>query len=278
MLRLGEKQKLAIVKQVDFGVYLAQDTAHADERVLLPAKQVPDGAKTGDVLEVFLYKDSKDRPIATVNEPKLTIGQVARLTVLDTAGVGAFLDWGLEKDLLLPFREQTRKVRTGDEVLVTLYIDKSSRLCATMKVYDYLSKESPYKKDDQVTGMIYEISERFGAFVAVDDRYSALIPPKEMYGKLEVGMQVSARIVQVKEDGKLDLSLRQKAYMQMGEDAKKVEEAIRACGGKLPFTDKASPELIRERMGMSKAEFKRAVGSLLKKKKIRIEEDGIRLV
>ena len=278
MLRLGEKQKLTIVKQVEFGVYLAKSMEQQQDRVLLPKKQVPDGAAIGDELEVFLYKDSKDRLIATVNEPKLMMGQVARLTVSDVQSIGAFLDWGLEKDLLLPFKEQTKKVKPGEEVLVTLYEDKSSRLCATMKIYHDLSLNSPYKKNDQVSGMLYEISDQFGAFVAVDDKYSALIPKKEMYGNLQVGMEIQARVTEVKSDGKLDLSVRQKAYMQIAEDSHKVVEAIKASGGKLPFTDKASPELIREKMGMSKAEFKRAVGNLLKSKKIEIMEDGIRLL
>lgn len=278
MLRLGEKQKLTIVKQVEFGVYLAKSMEQQQDRVLLPKKQVPDGAVIGDELEVFLYKDSKDRLIATVNEPKLMMGQVARLTVSDVQSIGAFLDWGLEKDLLLPFKEQTKKVKPGEEVLVTLYEDKSSRLCATMKIYHDLSLNSPYKKNDQVTGMLYEISDQFGAFVAVDDKYSALIPKKEMYGNLQVGMEIQARVTEVKSDGKLDLSIRQKAYMQIAEDSHKVVEAIKVSGGKLPFTDKASPELIREKMGMSKAEFKRAVGNLLKSKKIEIMEDGIRLL
>lgn len=278
MLRLGEKQKLTIVKQVEFGVYLAKSVEQQQERVLLPKKQVPQNAVIGDVLEVFLYKDSKDRLIATVNEPKLMMGQLARLTVSDVQSIGAFLNWGLEKDLLLPFKEQTKKVKPGEEVLVALYEDKSSRLCATMKIYHDLSLHSPYKKDDQVSGMIYEISDQFGAFVAVDDKYSALIPKKEMYGNLHVGMQVQARVAEVKSDGKLDLSIRQKAYMQIAEDSYKVVEEIKAQGGKLPFNDKASPELIREKMGMSKAEFKRAVGNLLKSKKIEIMEDGIRLL
>lgn len=278
MLRLGEKQKLTIVKQVDFGVYLAENLERQQDKVLLPKKQVPQDAAIGDVLEVFLYKDSKDRLIATVNEPKLMMGQIARLVVSDVQSIGAFLDWGLEKDLLLPFKEQTRKVRPNDEVLVTLYEDKSSRLCATMKIYHDLSLNSPYKKDDQVSGMIYELSEQFGAFVAVDDKYSARIPKKEMYGNLQVGMQIRARVTDVKADGKLDLSIRQKAYMQIAEDSYKVVETMKSQGGKLPFTDKASPELIREKMGMSKAEFKRAVGNLLKSKKIEILEDEIRLL
>lgn len=278
MFRLGEKQVLKIVKQVEFGVYLATEAnAPSEERVLLPAKQVPEGAKQGDEIEVFIYKDSKDRFIATRNEPKLYLGETAVLKVVQINKVGAFLDWGLEKDLFLPFKEQTKPLNTGDECVVALYIDKSGRLCATMKVYPYLRKDSDYKKDDKVTGMIYEISQNFGAFVAVDDCFSALIPKKEMTKGLKVGDVITARVSARKEDGKLDLSLREKAYIQMSIDAEKVLEKLEAGGGVIPFTDKASPELIRSEMDMSKNEFKRAVGNLLKAGKLEITDKDIRL-
>lgn len=277
MFRLGEKQTLEIVKQVDFGVYLATETnAPSDERVLLPAKQVPEGAKQGDLLEVFVYKDSKDRFIATRNEPKLYLGETAVLRVVQINRVGAFLDWGLEKDLFLPFKEQTKPLNTGDECVAALYIDKSGRLCATMKVYPYLRKDSTYQKDDKVTGMIYEISQNFGAFVAVDNCYSALIPKKEMSKDLKVGDVVTARVAARKEDGKLDLSLREKAYIQMSIDAEKVLKKLEEGGGVIPFTDKAAPELIRSEMDMSKNEFKRAVGNLLKAGKLEITDKDIR--
>lgn len=276
-MELGKRQKLVIIKVVDFGVYLAPDMKNQDDKVLLPKKQIPDNKTVGDSLDVFIYRDSKDRLIATTNEPKLTLGQVAKLTVAQVGKIGAFLDWGLEKDLFLPFKEQTRKLQPGDEVLAALYIDKSNRLCATMKVYPYLSKESTYQKDDKVSGMVYEISEQFGAFVAVDNMYSALIPKKELYGPVHVGDYMTARVTGVKEDGKLDLSLREKAYIQIGADSEKVLEKIKENGGKLDFNDKAAPELIRERMNMSKNEFKRAVGHLLKERHITIEEDGIYL-
>lgn len=277
MFRLGERQTLEIVKEVEFGVYLATETnAPSEERVLLPAKQVPEGAKQGDLLEVFVYKDSKDRFIATRNEPKLYLGETAVLKVVQINKVGAFLDWGLEKDLFLPFKEQTKLLNTGDECVVALYIDKSGRLCATMKVYPYLRKDSPYHKDDKVSGMIYEISQNFGAFVAVDNCFSALIPKKEMPKDLKVGDYVSARVSARKEDGKLDLSLREKAYIQMSIDAEKVMKKLQENKGVLPFTDKASPELIREKMDMSKNEFKRAVGNLLKAGKLEITHKDIR--
>lgn len=270
-MKLGKKQMLMVVKKVDFGVYLGNE----EERVLLPKKQVPEGVEIGDPVEVFLYKDSSDRLIATTNEPKVTLGELAVLTVADTGKYGAFLDWGLEKDLFLPFRQQTARVEKGDQCLVSLYIDKSERLCATMKVYGLLRQDSPYKKDDHVTGIIYDTSPEFGVFVAVDNRYSAIIPKKEVYGKLRVGQVIEARVVAVKEDGKLDLSIRNKIPEQMNQDADLIYTRLEEYGGTLPFTDKADPELIKREFGLSKNAFKRAVGRLLKEGKITISNETI---
>ena len=270
-MKLGEKQVLMMEKEVDFGVYLGTESEH----VLLPKKQVPMGLEPGDPVEVFLYKDSRDRLIATTNEPKLTLGGLAILEVIDTGKNGAFLDWGLEKDLFLPFREQTTPVKKGDSILVSLYIDKSARLCATMKVYEKLSCDSPYQKDDMVEGIVYELSDRFGVFVAVDGKYSALIPKREVYHTYRVGETIRARVAAVKDNGKLDLSVREKAFIQMDVDAAKLVEYMEKNGGRIPFTDKASPETIRGEFEMSKNEFKRAVGRLLKEKKIEIREKDI---
>ena len=268
-MRLGEKQVLTVVKIVDFGVYLGSD----EERVLLPKKQVPEGIEVGDPVEVFLYKDSSDRMIATTKEPKITLGELAVLEVADVGRVGAFLDWGLEKDLLLPFKEQTVKVEKGDRCLVSLYVDKSGRLCATMKVYPLLRTDSPYQKNDMVRGTVYGISREFGVFVAVDDRYSALIPRREVYGRMFIGQQVEARVADVKADGKLDLSVRGRIPEQMDADAQQIMERIEKNGGCLPITDKADSERIKMEFGMSKAAFKRAVGRLLKQGKVTIDEN-----
>ncbi len=270
-MRLGKTQVLTVVKKVDFGVYLGND----EERVLLPKKQVPAGIELGDPIEVFLYKDSDDRLIATTNKPMLEVGEIAVLEVADTGKFGAFLSWGLEKDLFLPFKQQTAKVMKGDKCLVSLYIDKSERLCATMRVYDMLSQDSPYQKDDMVEGIIYDSSEEFGMFVAVDNKYSALIPKKEAFGRLRVGQTVKARVTAVKADGKLDLSVREKIPMQMDKDAEMILRAMESYGGTLPFTDKADPEIIKREFGLSKNAFKRAVGRLLKEQKIEIGEKSI---
>lgn len=272
MIRLGERQKLVIVKTVEFGVYLAPSPQEKEERILLPGRQVPEGSKPGDTLEVFVYRDSDDRMIATTNTPKLVMGEVAELAVVQVGKIGAFLDWGLEKDLFLPYKQQKWRVKPGDRVLVSLYVDKSNRLCATTNVYGNLRSDSPYQKEDRVRGRVYEISENFGAFVAVDNRYSALIPRKELYGKVELGADIEARVTDVREDGRLTLSIREKAYLQIEKDSGELLRVLDSYDGVLPFTEKADPEVIRRETGMSKNEFKRAVGHLLKTGAIEIRD------
>lgn len=282
MIELGKKQILTVVKKVDFGVYLADATAssdsseHIEDKVLLPMKQVPEDVQINDNLTVFVYRDSRDRLIATTREPMLEVGGLALLTVKQVGKIGAFLDWGLEKDLLLPYKEQTAPVKQDEQCLVTLYVDKSNRLCASMKVYHYLHTDSPYHKDDKVEGVVYEISRNFGVFVAVDNQYSALLPKTEPAQGIKVGDRISARVTEVKADGKLSLSIREKAYIQMNEDARKLLELMEREGGSLPISDKSDPEIIRSRTGMSKSEFKRAVGNLYKQRQIVIEKDCIR--
>lgn len=280
MIELGKKQILTVVKKVDFGVYLA-DIARAseaepgEEKVLLPLRQVPEDTQINDSLTVFVYRDSEDRLISTIREPALEVGGLALLTVKQIGKIGAFLDWGLEKDLFLPYKEQTKPVKPGEQCLVSLYVDKSGRLCATMKVYHCLRTDSPYHKDDKVTGFVYEISRNFGVFVAVDDCYSALIPKAEPAKDVKEGDRITARVTEVKQDGKLTLSMREKAYIQIGEDAKKLLALLEEEGGRLSVGDKSPSELIREKTGMSKNEFKRAAGNLYKQRIIQIEENYI---
>ena len=279
-MKLGCMQTLKVIKRVDFGVYLAKrEGADATERVLLPKKQVPENTKIGDEIKVFLYKDYKDRMIATTTAPKLTLDGFAVLTAKEVGKIGAFLDWGLEKDLFLPYKEMTRKVQAGDEILVRLYIDKSQRLCASTKgIYHILSTHSPYKIGDEVEGRIYEFGHDFGTFVAVDDQYSAMLPKHEDVSYLKLGDVITAEVMGVKEDGKLDISMRKKAYMQMGDDAEKILDILDSYAGVLPFTEKASPEIIFRETGLSKAAFKRAVGRLYKERKITINDGKIRKV
>ena len=287
MILLGRMQTLRVVKKTDFGVYLSDQDIEADlsfvpdkkevvnvPSILLPKAQAKDLA-IGNTVKVFIYKDSEDRPIATTAKPTLAMGEIARLTVKEVTNIGAFLDWGLAKDLFLPFKEQTFRVQKGDSVLVSLYIDKSSRLCATAKVYNSLKANSPYQREDQVSGTVYEIIDAFGAYVAVDDRFSALIPKKELFTTLKPGEKISARVTKVQPDGRLVLSIREKSYLQMDTDSEVIYNALVKAGGFLPYHDKTSPELIKAKFGLSKNAFKRAIGHLQKDGKLLIEEDGI---
>lgn len=276
MIELGKRQKLQVVKKVEFGVYLGEYAqAQEQERVLLPGKQVPEGTQLGDEIEVFIYRDSSDRLIATTRIPAMQLHEAAVLSVVEVAKIGAFLDWGLEKDLLLPFKEQTVRVQKGQKVLVGLYVDKSSRLCATMRVYPYLKQNSPYVLGDEVDGTVYEISDNFGVFVAVDNQYSALIPKKEAQGNYCPGDSIHCRVVSVREDGKLNLSPRKKAYQQIDEDGEMILQVLDEFAGVLPFDDKAAPEVIKREFGLSKAAFKRAVGHLMKEGKVAIRDQRI---
>ena len=274
MFEIGRKQVLTAVKKVEFGVYFVEE-GQKEERVLLPAKEVPADLKLGDTLELFLYKDSSDRLIATRRTPKISVGEIALLKVVGVSKIGAFLDWGLEKDLFLPFKEQTTKLNPSDEVLVRAYTDKSERLCASMKIYKYLATGSDYQKDDWVNARVYEISEKFGAFCAVDDKYSALIPAKEITKDVRVLDTFEARVTSVLDDGRLNLALRDKAYATIDKDADYVKYLINSYDGVLPFNDKASPETIKRECNMSKNQFKRAVGHLLKNGEIEIGEKVI---
>lgn len=274
MIQLGKIQKLHILKFTDFGAYLGEND---DEKILLPKKQVPEDAKLGTVLSVFVYRDSEDRLICTTSVPKLTLGEIAVLKVNDVTKIGAFLDWGLEKDLFLSFKEMTSRVESGKEYIVALYIDKSNRLAATMKVYPYLKLAGDYEKDDEVSGIVYEIHPDFGAYVAIDNEYQGMILKNEVHDTLKVGDIVNCRVVKVREDGKINLSPNKKAYLQMDEDSEKIISVIKEYDGVLPYNDKVSPAIIERDFHMSKAAFKRAVGRLYKERKIEITDSSIRL-
>ena len=251
VIKLGKSQNLKVVKNTEHGVYLGTE----EDKVLLPKKEVPENTAVGDTLRVFVYRDSQERLIATMVQPAAEVGETAYLKVSQVTNVGAFLDWGLGKELFLPYKEQTKEIEEGEKVLVGIYIDKSKRLSATMKVYNY--------------------NPKYGAFVAVDNKYHGLIQQKELTQKVYIGMPIEARIKSVRPDGKMDLSLRKKAYLQVDDDAKKIVEFMENNGGKIDYTDKASPERIKTDFNMSKSEFKRAIGRLLKEKRLTIGENNI---
>ncbi|MPW27204.1 S1 RNA-binding domain-containing protein [Alkalibaculum sp. M08DMB] len=277
MIELGKIQKMVIVRRSKIGVYLNSKNDEIMEEILLPKNQVSNEMQLDDEIDVFVYKDSEDRLIATIKTPKITLGEIAMLRVVDITGIGAFLDWGLEKDLFLPFKEQLGKIREGDYYIVGLYIDKSERLCATMKISRLLEDQSPYKENDRVKGIIYSINKELGAFVAVDNKYHGLISSSEFLGACDYGDNVDVRVKQVKPDGKLELSFRKEAHNEIDDDSDKIYKKLRYRGGSINLNDKSSPNAIKLEFNMSKSAFKRAIGRLYKEQKINITEKGIEL-
>ena len=282
---IGQTEQLTMLRETDFGVYLGKEGT--EESVLLPKKQVPAGLKQGDTLEVFLYRDSEDRPIATTAVPKIRLGEFRQLSVKAATKLGAFLDWGLEKDLFVPFREQEEKLSAGDSVLVYMYLDRSGRLSATTRIYNRLSpaKRGEFREESPFTGHVYRIEKSYGVFVAVEPkdgdptrRIFGLIPSSQVFGRYRLGEAVSGRVVRVRDDGKLDLSVRARDFEQIGQDARTILKKMDEYGGMLPFSESAAPEIIRRELQMSKNGFKKALGSLLKERKIRIGEKEVFLV
>lgn len=276
MFLLGQYQTLIVDHFASAGAYLKE--SGGTETVLLPGKEIPEGTDIGSLLTVFLYKDSEDRPIATTARPKLVLGEMALLTVKQAGPIGAFLDWGLPKDLLLPFKETKGEIKPGRQVLVTLYLDKSRRLAASMRVEKLLSSDSPYQEGAQIRGIVYDLKPEIGAFVAVDQKYFGLIPRQELYENLKAGDEVTARVIRRRPDGKLNLSTRKKAYAQLEEDGVIILDHLRETGGILGVGDKSDAALIKAELAMSKNAFKRAAGHLMKEGKIRIFDDRIEIV
>jgi predicted RNA-binding protein (virulence factor B family) len=274
MMEIGKVQTLTIERITPIGAYLS-DGFDTTDVVLLPEKEVPKNSRAGDQIEVFIYRDSKDRLISTTREPKIQVGEFAALKVADVTKVGAFLDWGLEKDLLLPYNEQTVKVQKGRDYLVNLYTDKSDRLCATMKIYPLLKVGAPYKVGDWIEGYVYQINPEIGAFVAIDNLYHGLILIKDANSDIHCGEKIHARVSEIRNDGKLVLSPNKKAYKEIPKDAVVILTKLNESQGFLPYNDKTDAFVIKKEFDMSKSSFKRAVGKLLKEKKIRITERGI---
>jgi len=275
MLEIGKMQKLQVTGKTGVGTYLNFKNAKDRDDILLPKNKEQQEFEIGDEIEVFVYKDSEDKTVATVKKPKLTMGELGLLRVVDTTKFGAFLDWGLPKDLLLPFREQEGKITKGDLCLVGLYIDDNNKICATMHIYNLLSTESPYKKNDRVHGTVYSINKDYGIFVAVDNTYHGLIHNNELYGNYNIGDNIEVRVKKVREDGKLELSLREEAYNEIEGDARKIMERLKSSGGNLLINDNSSPDYIKAELNISKRAFKRAIGRLLKEGAIKITEEGI---
>lgn len=277
MIEVGKMHKLKIMNFSSVGAHLDGGTGFSEDNILLPNNQITEDMEEEEEIDVFIYRDSEDRLIATKKTPFVEKGELGYLELIDITQIGAFFDWGLEKDIFMPFSEQRYYLDSGKKYLVKAYEDKSGRLCVTTKIEDKLEACYSLEKDTWVEGIVYKVVDEIGVFVAVDNKYFGLIPPNEFFSKYSEGDLVKARIIRVREDGKLDLSPREKKQFQMDNDSVVIFDALEKAGGFLPYNDKTSSEIVREKFNLSKKAFKRAVGRLYKERKIEISDSGISL-
>ena len=272
---LGKYNQLEVVKQVDFGVYL---NGGEDGEILLPSRYVPEGCKPGDILNVFIYLDNEERLVATTLQPYVQVGEFACLEVAWVNEYGAFLDWGLMKDLFVPFREQKMKMQKGHRYVVHAHVDEDSyRIMASAKVERYLSKELPeYQPGEEVEVMAWQKTD-LGYKVIVDNKFNGLVYQKEIFKPLEPGMRMQAFVRQVREDGKIDLTLQKDGLQKVGDFAEILLQYIKDNGGHTSLNDKSAAEDIYDTFGVSKKTFKKAVGDLYKKRLVILVEGGIQL-
>lgn len=274
MINIGEYNTLKVNREVDFGLYLGD----GEEEVLLPGKWKPEGTEIGQDIEVFVYTDSEDRPIATTMKPVATVGEFAIMEVKSTIPIGAFLDWGLEKDIFLPKAEQLQKPAVGDKVVVRVCLDhKTNRVVAVSKIGSFVEEiNHPFKPGEQVEAWVYQISP-LGYLVLVNQKYSGLIYRSDVFEPLQIGDRKKAYVSKLREDGKLDLGLKAFGKEGMKSDRDKVLEKLEEKGGRLPLGDKSQPEEVSRVLGMSKKSFKRAIGILYKEQKINLSDEEISL-
>ena len=273
MLEVGKFNRLEIRRISTIGLYLASEVGE----ILLPTKYVPEGAKLGDRLKVFVYLDSEDRLVATTLTPKAQVGEFAVMVVKDTGNVGAFLDWGLEKDLLVPFSEQPGPMQVGEEYLVRVYLDRSERIAASAKIGKFLERENiALQAGEEVKLLFYEFSE-LGAKVIVNGRYAGLLFKNEVFGNYRVGDTESGFVKKIREDGKIDVTRRTAGQQGIAGSRESFLRVLGERGGFLPVGDKSSPEVICELFRMSKKTFKTVIGNLYRQGVIEITKDGVKL-
>jgi len=273
MLEIGKYNRLEVKKLSAIGVYFVSELGD----ILMPTKYVPEGTHPGEHLKVFVYLDSEDRLIATTLTPKAQVGEFALMAVKDVGNVGAFLDWGLEKDLLVPFSEQPRPMKVGEKHLVRVYLDRSDRIAASAKIGKYLeTRHITLKLGEEVQLTFYEFGD-LGAKVIINGRYAGLLFRNEQFGKFEVGATVKGYVAKIREDGKIDVTLRKGGAQDMVGGKESFLKVLRDNGGFLPVGDKTPPQQITELFKMSKKSFKTLIGNLYKQKVIEITKEGVNL-
>lgn len=274
-IKLGKYNQLEVVKEVDFGVYLNGDE---DGEILLPKRYVPEGTKPGDILNVFIYLDMEERLVATTLQPYVQVGEFACLEVAWINQFGAFLNWGLMKDLFVPFREQKMKMQKGKRYVVYVHLDEESyRIVASAKIEHFLSTEKPdYQPGQEVEVLVWQRTD-LGYKVIVENKFSGMLYHNEIFQPLEVGMRLPAFIKQVRPDGKIDLVLQKAGARKVDDFSEVLWQYIKDNDGFTPLNDKTDAEVIYHTFGVSKKTFKKAVGDLYKKRRIVLKEDGIHL-
>lgn len=276
MAKIGERNQLEVVKKLDFGCYL--DGGNEGE-ILIPRQYVPEGTEVGDVLDVFIYFDSEDRIIATTLQPKVMLGEIAKLQVVSVTQVGAFLDWGLAKDLFVPFKEQKQRMEQGKWYIVGLYIDhQTNRLAASAKVEQFLDNIPPQYEPNQEVELLIFAKTEMGYTAIINHTHTGMLYQNEVFRTLRIGDKVTGYIKKVREDEKIDLILDKPGYGKIDDTSQAILERLKESGGFLSLTDKTEPETIYYYLGISKKVFKKAIGSLYKERLITIDDDGIRLL
>jgi len=276
MILIGEFNTLKAKRQTDNGFYLICDE---DDEVLLPNKYIPEDFAIGDLLEVFVYKDSEDRIVATTDEPFGIVGEYAYLKAKDITPIGAFMDWGLEKDLLVPFREQRNRIEANRSYIIHIYLDEQSgRIAGSNKYLDFVEDlPEDYKEGDEVELLIANKTD-LGFNAIIDDVSIGLIFHNQVHQDLRMGLRMTGYIKTIREDGKVDLILQEEGQKNVDKSAKDILKQIVKAGGFLPLHDKSGPDEIKNELGVSKKTFKKAIGALYKNKMITIEAEGVRAV
>ncbi|WP_027852584.1 CvfB family protein [Marinobacterium litorale] len=274
MIQLGQLNRLQVIREVPFGVYLDGGEAGG---ILLPKREVPEGCQIGDRLQVFVYLDSDDFMVASSAKPRVMVGQFARLKVSDVNEVGAFLDWGMPKELFLPYAEQLRPLKPGEWCTVYVYIDNSERIAASARTERFLEKNPTDLQVGQLVELLIHRQTDLGYAVIIDHRYSGLLHRQDLFREVRLGQRISGFIKQLLPDGKIDVMLDKPGYQRVDPLARQILDYLEAQGGFCPLGDKSTPEAIRETFGVSKKAFKMALGALMKQGMIRQESDGIYL-
>lgn len=274
MVEIGKLNKLMVVKKVDFGIYLKGEEFG---EILLPRRYVPKNCEIGNIMEVFIYFDSEDRIIATTEKPYAVVGKFALLKVISVNSVGAFIDWGLPKDLLVPFREQKQEMEEGESYVVFIYLDKSRRIVASSKLDKFLDTLPINFQEGQEVELLICYQTDIGYKAIINGCYGGILYKNEVFQILEKGQQIKGFIKKVRDDKKIDLCLHRPGYEKVDDLSERIIDTLKKRGGFISVGDKSSPKIIYGLFGVSKRTYKKAIGVLYKERLITFEHNGIKL-